>query len=167
MANPGLQAAFGNDALKFLSVRPTLSRYSCSEYCCLTDPPIPPIHAQSLAAEIVSTRFLWTAGSIAATSNADDAGCHLPSHLHTRNMGYTTDWRHATCLWACILLSSKCICFAATLHDNSLIDSQYTCYDGNFLCPVLHGEPTFRCGPDCFLPGQYSCVLPGHCLPNS
>ncbi|KAH8808732.1 hypothetical protein F5884DRAFT_380529 [Xylogone sp. PMI_703] len=36
--------------------------------------------------------------------------------------------------------------------------SKYTCYDGNFLCPVLNGEPTLRCGPDCYLPEMYSCA---------
>ncbi|RFU24505.1 hypothetical protein B7463_g11833, partial [Scytalidium lignicola] len=35
--------------------------------------------------------------------------------------------------------------------------SKYTCYDGNFLCPVLNDEPTLRCGPDCYLPEMYSC----------
>ncbi|GAB7358057.1 hypothetical protein MBLNU230_g0219t1 [Neophaeotheca triangularis] len=34
---------------------------------------------------------------------------------------------------------------------------KYTCYDGDFLCPVLEGEPTLRCGPDCYLPSEYSC----------
>jgi len=35
--------------------------------------------------------------------------------------------------------------------------SQYTCYDGDFLCPVLNGVPTLRCGLDCYLPEMYSC----------
>merc|ERR1712093_15759 len=35
--------------------------------------------------------------------------------------------------------------------------SEYTCYDSDFLCPVLDGEPTLRCGPDCYLPENYSC----------
>lgn len=35
---------------------------------------------------------------------------------------------------------------------------QYTCYDENFLCPVLDGKPTLRCGPDCYLPEAYSCT---------
>ncbi|KAF7186258.1 hypothetical protein HII31_12333 [Pseudocercospora fuligena] len=34
---------------------------------------------------------------------------------------------------------------------------QYTCYDGDFLCPVLEGKPTLQCGPDCYLPEMYSC----------
>lgn len=34
---------------------------------------------------------------------------------------------------------------------------QYTCYDGDFLCPILDSEPTLRCGPDCYLPSMYSC----------
>ncbi|KUJ06406.1 glycogen debranching enzyme, partial [Mollisia scopiformis] len=36
--------------------------------------------------------------------------------------------------------------------------SKYTCYDTNFLCPVLSGQPTLRCGPDCYLPSMYSCT---------
>ncbi|KAF2172082.1 carbohydrate-binding module family 52 protein [Zasmidium cellare ATCC 36951] len=35
--------------------------------------------------------------------------------------------------------------------------SMYTCYDGDFLCPILNGEPTLRCGEDCYLPEMYSC----------
>ena len=35
--------------------------------------------------------------------------------------------------------------------------AQYTCYDTDFLCPILDGEPTLRCGPDCYLPSMYSC----------
>lgn len=35
--------------------------------------------------------------------------------------------------------------------------SKYTCYDTDFLCPVLSEGPTLRCGPDCYLPSMYSC----------
>ncbi|KAL2070164.1 hypothetical protein VTL71DRAFT_13190 [Oculimacula yallundae] len=35
--------------------------------------------------------------------------------------------------------------------------SMYTCYDSDFLCPILDGRPTIRCGPDCYLPEMYSC----------
>lgn len=35
--------------------------------------------------------------------------------------------------------------------------ANYTCY-GTFLCPILDGEPTLKCGQDCYLPEQYSCV---------
>src|ERR1700761_2990603 len=34
---------------------------------------------------------------------------------------------------------------------------KYTCYDGDFLCPILDGKPTLRCGPACYLPDMYSC----------
>ncbi|KAK5727059.1 hypothetical protein LTR15_002951 [Elasticomyces elasticus] len=37
------------------------------------------------------------------------------------------------------------------------LESQYTCYDGNFLCPVLDGEPTLRCGPACYSTMMYGC----------
>jgi hypothetical protein len=36
------------------------------------------------------------------------------------------------------------------------LKSKYTCYDGNFLCPVLRDEPTLRCNEDCYLPEMYS-----------
>ncbi|KAE8447211.1 hypothetical protein EG329_011042 [Mollisiaceae sp. DMI_Dod_QoI] len=36
--------------------------------------------------------------------------------------------------------------------------SKYTCYDTNFLCPVLSGQPTVKCGEDCYLPSMYSCT---------
>lgn len=50
--------------------------------------------------------------------------------------------------------------------DNTL---KYTCYDGDFLCPVLNGERTLRCGPDCYLPEMYSCDANGRLvyLPNA
>lgn len=38
-----------------------------------------------------------------------------------------------------------------------MIFSKYTCYDSDFLCPILDGVPTLRCGPDCYLPEMYSC----------
>ena len=37
-----------------------------------------------------------------------------------------------------------------------LTKAKYTCYDGDFLCPVLNGEATLRCGRDCYLPKMYS-----------
>ena len=39
--------------------------------------------------------------------------------------------------------------------------SQYTCYDGDFLCPVLDSFATLRCGGDCYLPEMYSCNAEG------
>ncbi|RDW80949.1 glycogen debranching enzyme [Coleophoma crateriformis] len=36
--------------------------------------------------------------------------------------------------------------------------AKYTCYDSDFLCPVLAGTPTLRCGGDCYLPSMYSCA---------
>lgn len=35
------------------------------------------------------------------------------------------------------------------------LPSMYTCYDTNFLCPVINGTPTLRCGPDCYLTSMY------------
>ncbi|KAJ9637127.1 hypothetical protein H2199_007413 [Coniosporium tulheliwenetii] len=37
------------------------------------------------------------------------------------------------------------------------LPSRYTCYEGNFLCPVINGVPTLKCGMDCYLPDMYSC----------
>jgi hypothetical protein len=42
-------------------------------------------------------------------------------------------------------------------NDAYYLPSQYTCYDGDFLCPVLDGEPTLRCGPACYRPEMYGC----------
>ncbi|KAG4431302.1 hypothetical protein IFR05_013213 [Cadophora sp. M221] len=39
----------------------------------------------------------------------------------------------------------------------SYYPSKYTCYDTDYLCPVLGGKPTLRCDPDCYLPEMYSC----------
>lgn len=52
------------------------------------------------------------------------------------------------------------VCIQATAmcsRANADNTPQYTCYDGDFLCPVLNGKPTLRCGPDCYLPEMYSC----------
>ena len=35
--------------------------------------------------------------------------------------------------------------------------SQYTCFDGSFLCPITDGVPTLRCGDACYLQSQYAC----------
>jgi len=42
------------------------------------------------------------------------------------------------------------------IESQSLTWMQYTCYDGDFLCPVSDGEPTLRCGKDCYLQEMYS-----------
>ncbi|KAI7548904.1 hypothetical protein KC317_g14713, partial [Hortaea werneckii] len=42
--------------------------------------------------------------------------------------------------------------------DAEYLPSQYTCYDGSFLCPIQDGEPTLRCGEACYSPQRYSCT---------
>lgn len=39
--------------------------------------------------------------------------------------------------------------------DAWYLPSMYTCYDTDFLCPVVDGTATLRCGPDCYLPSMY------------
>ena len=41
--------------------------------------------------------------------------------------------------------------------DAQYLESMYTCYDTDFLCPVVDGTPTLRCGGACYLPSMYSC----------
>ncbi|KIW01176.1 uncharacterized protein PV09_07460 [Verruconis gallopava] len=36
--------------------------------------------------------------------------------------------------------------------------SEYTCYEGDFLCPVIDGAPTLPCGQDCYNSSMYSCI---------
>ncbi|KAF8202613.1 carbohydrate binding-domain-containing protein [Mycena galopus ATCC 62051] len=36
--------------------------------------------------------------------------------------------------------------------------SQYTCFDDNFLCPIVNGDRYVRCGPACYSAKQYSCA---------
>jgi hypothetical protein len=59
----------------------------------------------------------------------------------------------------------------ARLHSQTgrllTIHRQYTCYDGDFLCPILDGVPTLRCGEDCFLPYMYSCDGEGKLMYSS
>ncbi|KAF8193861.1 carbohydrate binding-domain-containing protein [Mycena galopus ATCC 62051] len=35
--------------------------------------------------------------------------------------------------------------------------SQYTCFDGDFLCPIVNGVITIRCGQACYSTTQFSC----------
>ncbi|KAJ7452617.1 hypothetical protein FB451DRAFT_1374069 [Mycena latifolia] len=35
--------------------------------------------------------------------------------------------------------------------------TQYTCYDGDFLCPILNGDVYQKCGDDCYSTTEYSC----------
>ncbi|KAE9398032.1 hypothetical protein BT96DRAFT_43836 [Gymnopus androsaceus JB14] len=35
--------------------------------------------------------------------------------------------------------------------------SQYTCFDDNFLCPILNGNIYIACGDTCYSTTQYSC----------
>ncbi|KAJ7622323.1 carbohydrate binding-domain-containing protein [Roridomyces roridus] len=35
--------------------------------------------------------------------------------------------------------------------------SQYTCFDDNFLCPIVNNEVYVRCGPACYSVKQYTC----------
>jgi hypothetical protein len=41
--------------------------------------------------------------------------------------------------------------------DAWYLPSQYTCYDGDLLCPILDGNATLRCGPACYYPSMYGC----------
>ncbi|KAJ7896123.1 carbohydrate binding-domain-containing protein [Mycena leptocephala] len=35
--------------------------------------------------------------------------------------------------------------------------SQYTCFDDDFLCPIINGDIYIRCGEACYSTSQYSC----------
>lgn len=48
--------------------------------------------------------------------------------------------------------------------DAYYLTTHYTCYDGNFLCPVENGEPLLRCGPACYKPQMYSCDAAGNLI---
>jgi len=36
--------------------------------------------------------------------------------------------------------------------------SQYTCFNDQFLCPIISGERYLRCGADCYSVNEYSCA---------
>jgi len=65
----------------------------------------------------------------------------------------------------CLLTTIRLVIAAAPPIDKVLracgdayyLPSQYTCYRGDFLCPVLDGESTLPCGPACYKPELYSC----------
>lgn len=60
--------------------------------------------------------------------------------------------------------------FLAAGDDSGLIScggagyypSEYTCYDGSTLCPVLFGQPTLPCGGACYSPDMYACKDGSH-----
>ncbi|KIK56444.1 carbohydrate-binding module family 52 protein [Collybiopsis luxurians FD-317 M1] len=42
--------------------------------------------------------------------------------------------------------------------DSRYFPSQYTCFDDDFLCPIINGDIYIRCGNDaCYSTSQYSC----------
>ncbi|KAJ6492091.1 carbohydrate binding-domain-containing protein [Mycena sanguinolenta] len=43
-------------------------------------------------------------------------------------------------------------CGASRYHP-----SQYTCFDGNFLCPIINDDIYIRCGDACYSTSMYSC----------
>ncbi|KAJ7088028.1 carbohydrate binding-domain-containing protein [Mycena belliarum] len=48
-----------------------------------------------------------------------------------------------------------------TLEDcgpSRFYPSQYVCLDGNFLCPIIGGAATLRCGAACYAPSEYMCA---------
>ena len=67
-----------------------------------------------------------------------------------------------TLLLICFTITVRC---AVAPVDKNLrpcgeayyLPSQYSCYNGDFLCPVLNGEALLRCGHACYRPEMYSC----------
>jgi len=60
-----------------------------------------------------------------------------------------------------IVLSALGLAAAENLADCGgarYYPSQYTCYDGNFLCPKINAVATKRCGSACYPPGMYTCT---------
>ncbi|KAF5375298.1 hypothetical protein D9757_009664 [Collybiopsis confluens] len=41
--------------------------------------------------------------------------------------------------------------------DSRFFPSQYTCFDDDFLCPILNGDIYIRCGDACYSTDQYTC----------
>ena len=37
------------------------------------------------------------------------------------------------------------------------LPSQYTCFNGNFLCPIIDGDATQQCGDACYSTSAYTC----------
>lgn len=58
---------------------------------------------------------------------------------------------------------------AATVRAETLLScagqpydaSMYTCFDGDFLCPITGGVALQRCGDACYSPAAYSCNAGG------
>ncbi|KAF8202603.1 carbohydrate binding-domain-containing protein [Mycena galopus ATCC 62051] len=41
--------------------------------------------------------------------------------------------------------------------DSNYYPSQYTCFDDDFLCPIINGTICIQCGNACYTNTQYSC----------
>ncbi|KAJ7194184.1 carbohydrate binding-domain-containing protein [Mycena pura] len=41
--------------------------------------------------------------------------------------------------------------------EAKLTELQYTCFDESFLCPIINGDRTLRCGDACYSTTQYTC----------
>ncbi|KAF8202620.1 carbohydrate binding-domain-containing protein [Mycena galopus ATCC 62051] len=42
--------------------------------------------------------------------------------------------------------------------ESQYYPSQYTCFDDDFLCPMVNGDRYFRCGLACYSTKEYSCA---------
>ncbi|KAJ7452615.1 carbohydrate binding-domain-containing protein [Mycena latifolia] len=45
----------------------------------------------------------------------------------------------------------------ASCGSSNYDPTQYTCYDGDFLCPIVDGDVYQKCGGDCYSTTEYSC----------
>ncbi|KAJ7452611.1 hypothetical protein FB451DRAFT_1374064, partial [Mycena latifolia] len=66
---------------------------------------------------------------------------------------------------------ARLLCFVLTALVASLVASQtldscgssnydptqYTCYEGDFLCPIVNGDVYQQCGDDCYSTTEYTC----------
>ncbi|KAJ6568568.1 carbohydrate binding-domain-containing protein [Mycena capillaripes] len=64
-------------------------------------------------------------------------------------------------------------CGDAQFYPSQAKKLQYVCIDGDFLCPIINGAATLRCGDACYAPSQYNCAnnqlfptTPPECVPE-
>lgn len=100
---------------------------------------------------------VWKLSILILWINHDSLLVGIPG-LRRRRMDITAECGRASTMRRCILPGFPGQLYVLSKQNTmvGLTIYQYTCYDGNFLCPVLDGEATLKCGNDCYKKEMYS-----------
>ncbi|KAJ6585973.1 carbohydrate binding-domain-containing protein, partial [Mycena capillaripes] len=57
-------------------------------------------------------------------------------------------------LFACSFVAAEDL---QSCGGSTYFPSQYTCFEDDFLCPIINGDVYIRCGEACYSTSQFSC----------